>query len=285
MRGIIALLCGQALFVGSDSVVKLAGEIMPATEIMAIRGSIAVAIMGAYVAATIDRGRWPLLLRPLVVTRATLEALLAVLFLAALPHMALADITVTQQIVPLVLTVLSAIVLREAVGWRRWLAVSLGFAGVAMVLQPTGQGVDIYAASALLCAMFVAFRDLITRRLHDAIPTAVVTLGSTISVCVAGFLGAPLQNWQPLSLYGVSLLATSAILVSIANMFIVRAFRGVEVSVVVPFRYASVVWATLLGYLIWGHVPNALAIAGTVVIVASGLYTMHREATRLSRPG
>ena len=60
----------------------------------------------------------------------------------------------------------------------------------------------------------------------------------------------------------------------------VRAFRGVEVSVVSPFRYAAVVWATLLGFLIWGHVPNALAIAGTLVIVASGLYTMHREALR-----
>ena len=257
---------------------------MPATEIMAIRGSIAVAIMGTYVAATIDRGRWPLLLRPLVVTRATLEALLAVLFLIALPHMALADITVTQQIVPLVLTVLSATILRESVGWHRWLAVAVGFAGVAMVLQPTGQGIDLYAICALLCAMFVALRDLITRSIHDAIPTAVVTLGSTISVCLAGFLGAPLQNWQPLSLYGASLLAASAVLGSIANMFIVRAFRGVEVSVVVPFRYATVVWATLLGYLVWGYVPNALAIAGTVIIIASGLYTMHREAMRPGKP-
>ena len=185
MRGIVALLCGQALFVGSDSVIKLAGEIMPATEIMAVRGMIAVAIMGIYVAATIDRGRWPLLSRPLVLARAALEALLAVLFLVALPHMALADITVTQQIVPLVLTVLSAIVLRESVGWHRWLAVAIGFAGVAMVLQPTGQGINIYAICALFCAIFVAFRDLITRRLHDAIPTAVVTLGSTVSVSVS----------------------------------------------------------------------------------------------------
>jgi drug/metabolite transporter (DMT)-like permease len=172
------------------------------------------------------------------------------------------------------------IVLREAVGWRRWLAVAVGFAGVALVVQPTGQGVSIYAISALMCAIFVAFRDLITRRLHDSIPTAVVSFGATISVCLAGFAGAPLQEWQPLSLYGMGLLAASAILVSIANMFVVRAFRGVDVSVVSPFRYAAVVWATLLGFLIWGHVPNGLAIAGTLVIVATGLYTMHREAMR-----
>jgi len=120
-------------------------------------------------------------------------------------------------------------------GWRRWLAVAIGFVGVALVIQPSGQGINIYAISALLCAIFVAFRDLITRRLHDNIPTAIVTFGATLSVCVAGFAGAPFQEWQPISLYGGSLLAASAILVSVANMFVVRAFRGVDVSVVSPF--------------------------------------------------
>ena len=115
-RGIIALLSGQALFVGSDSVIKLAGDLMPATEIMAVRGVIAVALMGAYVAATIDVGRWPLLLRPLVLVRASLEAVLSFLFVVSLPHMPLADITVIQQVTPLVLTVLSAILLRETIG-------------------------------------------------------------------------------------------------------------------------------------------------------------------------
>jgi len=280
VRGIIALLCGQALFVGSDSVIKLAGDLMPATEIMAVRGLFAVLLMGGLVAGTIGLDRWPLLLKPLVLVRATLEAMLAFLFVLSLPHMPLPDITVIQQITPLVLTIMAAFLLREVVGWQRWLAVAIGFGGVALVIQPTGQGVNFYAFTALLCAVFVAFRDLITRRLHDGIPTALVTLGSTISVCAGGFAGAPFERWQSLSAYGLSLLAVSAVLVSIANMFVVRAFRGVEVSVVSPFRYAAVVWATLLGFLIWGHVPNALAVVGTLVIVGSGLYTMHREALR-----
>jgi len=280
LRGITALLCGQGLFVSSDSIIKLAGELMPATEIMAVRGVFAVAMMGVFVASTIEFERWRLLFRPLVLARAALEALLAFLFVIALPHMPLPDITVIQQITPIVLTVLSAVVLREAVGWRRWLAVAIGFVGVALVIQPTGEGVNIYAISALMCAIFVAFRDLITRRLHDSIPTSVVTFGATLAVCLAGFAGAPLQEWQPLSLYGVGLLVASAVLVSTANMFVVRAFRGVDVSVVSPFRYAAVLWATLLGFVIWGHVPNALAVAGTIVIVATGLYTMHREALR-----
>jgi len=255
---------------------------MPATEIMALRGVLAVMLMGAYIAATIDVNYWRLVLRPLVVSRATLEALLAFLFVTALPHLPLAEITVIQQVTPLVLISLSALVLRETVGWRRWLAVAVGFAGVGLVVQPTGQGLNIYAIAALLCAVLVAVRDLITRSLHESIPTALVTFGSTISVCLAGFAGAPFETWRPLSGYGAALLAVSAILVSVANMFIVRAFRGVEVSAVAPFRYAAVVWATLLGFLIWGQVPNALAVIGTLVIIASGLYTMHREALRRS---
>lgn len=281
MRGILSLLAAQALFIGSDSVIKLAGDLMPATEIMAVRGLMAVALMGAFVAATVDVNRWRLAMQPLVVARATLEALLAFLFVVSLPHMPLADITVIQQVTPLALTVLSAIVLKESVGWRRWLAVAIGFAGVVLVVQPTGQGVNFYAFTALACAIFVAVRDLMTRRIDPGVPTALVTFGSTISVCIAGFAGAPFEAWQPLSLYGLALLAASAFLVSVANMFVVRAFRGVEVSVVSPFRYAAVVWAVLFGFLIWGDIPNALAVVGTLIIVASGLYTMHRETLKL----
>jgi drug/metabolite transporter (DMT)-like permease len=280
MRGIVAVLVSMALFVLSDSVVKLAGEMMPATEIMAVRGVMAVLLMGGVAVATIDRSKWHLIAQPRVVVRAGIEAIVAVLFLVALPQLPLADITAIQQVTPIVLTVLSAIVLKEAVGWRRWLAVFAGFVGVVLVIQPTVEGINIFALSALACAALVALRDIITRGLDPGIPTALVTFTTTLSVCVAGFVGAPLESWQAPTPFGFALLATSAVLVSLANIFIIRAFRGTEVSVVAPFRYAGVFWAIVLGFAIWGHIPNALAIAGTVILVASGLYIMHREALR-----
>lgn len=276
-RGIIAVLIAMALFVTSDSVVKLAGAMMPTTEIMGVRGVMAVLLMGGVAIATVDRARWHMIVQPRVLTRATLEAVVAVLFLVALPHLPLSDITAIQQVTPLVLTILSAIVLRETVGWRRWAAVAVGFIGVVMVIQPTGEGINIWALSALACAALVAARDLVTRGLDPAIPTQLVTFTTTATVCVAGFIGAPLEPWTMPTPMGFAYLAASAVLVSGANIFVIRAFRGAEVSVVAPFRYAGVVWAVILGYLIWGHVPNALAIAGTVVLVASGLYIMHRE--------
>ena len=284
LRGIVSLLIAMALFIGSDTVVKLAGATTPVTEIMAVRGMMAAVLMGLVVAATVRVDRWHLVLQPLVAVRAIIEAIIATLFLIALPHLPLGDITVIMQITPLVLTVLSAIVLREAVGWRRWVAVAVGFVGVVLVAQPSAQGVNIYAACALLVAVLVAVRDIVTRYLDPSIPTAAVTFATTISVCLLGFAGAPLENWTPLSDHTLVLLAASAVLVSGANIFVIRAFRGVDVSVVSPFRYAAVVWAVLFGFLVWGDIPNALAVAGTLIIVASGLYTMHRETRHMRRP-
>ena len=282
-RGILALLISQTLFVTSDSVVKLAGAMMPVTQIMAIRGTLAVCLAGAILAATIDRVRWRLAYHPLVGVRALLEAVLAALFLFSLPHLALGDITVIMQITPLVITMLSALVLHEAVGWRRWLAIMIGFAGVVLVAQPGAQAFNVYVISAVLVAILVAVRDLLTRRLDRSIPTAAITFTTTLSVCILGYAGAPLEVWQPISWMGMVLLGSSAILVTLANVFIIRAFRHVDVSAVSPFRYFGVVWAIILGYAIWSDLPNLLAIAGTLLIVGSGLYTLHRETLKLRR--
>jgi drug/metabolite transporter (DMT)-like permease len=253
---------------------------MRASHILDLGGVLGFLFMGGVAVGTIDRRLWHQIAQPRVVVRAALEAVVAVLFLISLPHLPLADITVIQQVTPIVLTVLSAMILKESVGWRRWLAVVMGFVGVVLVIQPTAAGINIYALSALACAALVAVRDIVTRGLDPAIPTALVTFTTTLSVCIAGFVGAPLEAWQAPTPYGLALLAASAGLVSLANIFVIRAFRGTEVSVVAPFRYAGVVWAIILGFLIWGHVPNALAFVGTVILVASGLYIMHREALR-----
>ena len=131
---------------------------------MAVRGLMAVVLMGAVVAATVDVDRWHLVLRPLVAVRAIIEAVLATFFLIALPHLPLGDITVIMQVTPLILTVLSAIVLREAVGWRRWLAVAVGFVGVVLVAQPIGAGRQhLCRLSRLIVAALVAVRDIVTR--------------------------------------------------------------------------------------------------------------------------
>jgi drug/metabolite transporter (DMT)-like permease len=278
--GILSVLLAMALFVLNDSMVKLASEHVPVTEVMAVRGLMAVALMGAIVAATVQPARWHQIMQPRVLVRGLLEVLLVITFLIALPHLPLADITAIQQATPLALTALSAVVLKEHVGWRRWVAVAVGFVGVLLVIQPTGQGINVYALSALACALLVAARDIVTRGIDPTIPTPLITFTTTLTVMVAGFAGAPLETWVAPSGYVLALFAGSAVLVTAANFFIIRAYREGEISVIAPFRYSGVLWAVLLGFIIWGHIPNTLAIAGTAILVASGLYIMHREAMR-----
>ena len=282
-RGIIALLVSQALFVTSDSCVKVAGTALPATQIMALRGLIAVGLSVTVLALTVDRSRWRLALQPLVGVRALLEASSAALFIVSLPHLTLASITVLMQVTPLTITMLSALVFREHVGWRRWTAIIVGFLGVTLVAQPGSGSFSWFSLSTIAVAFLVSVRDLLTRRLDPAIPTAAVTVTTTSSVCLLGFAGMPLQEWHAVSVFPMILLAGSACLVTTANALVIRAFRGVDLSVVSPFRYFGVVWGLVLSYAIWTDVPNILALIGMVLIVCSGLYTMHRETQRFRR--
>lgn len=260
---------------------KLAGALMPATQIMALRGLMAVALSAAVLAITVDRSRWKLAAQPLVAVRAGLEGVSAALFIISLPHLKLGDITVFMQFTPLSITLLAAVVLGERVGWRRWMAIGVGFIGVVLVAQPGGASFSVYSITAIMVALLISVRDLVTRRLDPAIPTPAITLTTTMSVCALGFLGSPLQAWQPVQAGTLWLLAGSAVLVTAANVTIIRAFRGTDVTVVSPFRYFGVLWALVLGYAIWRDTPNMLAIAGTMLIVGSGLYTMHRESLRM----
>jgi drug/metabolite transporter (DMT)-like permease len=277
------MLVSQALFLMSDSIIKLAGETLAPSQIMATRGLMAVYLVGAILVATVDWRKWYMVLRPLVVLRGIIEGAVAVFFLISLPHLQLGQITVISQVTPLILTIMSAVLLGEAVGRARWFAVAIGFVGVVLVAQPTTNGVSIHVVGALIMSLLVAARDLVTRFVDPNVPTGVVTFTSTVLVCAMGFAGFETQPWAPLTTNTASLLAASAILVTLGIVFVVIAFRDVEVSVVSPFRYSAVLWATLYGYLLWNEQPNDLAIIGTALIVLAGLFAMHQETLALRR--
>ena len=283
LRGIFAMLVSQALFLMSDSIVKLAGETLAPSQIMAVRGMMATYLVTAILVATVSWRKWPMVLRPLVVVRAIIEGAVAVFFLISLPHLQLGQITVISQVTPLILTVMSAVLLGESVGRARWTAVAMGFVGVVLVAQPTTEGVSIHVVGALIMALLVVARDLVTRYIDTSVPTGVVTFASTVAVCLLGFAGLEPQPWAPLTTNSVTLLAGSAVLVTLGILFVVNAFRDVEVSVVSPFRYSAVVWATLYGYLLWNERPNEVALVGTGLIIVGGLYAMHKETQALRR--
>jgi drug/metabolite transporter (DMT)-like permease len=278
------LLVAQAVLVCSDTFIKLASASIPPTQIMAYRGPISIAVMLAVVWAS---GAWPRLGRAgdaRVLARAGLEAVIALMFISALAGLALGDITAILQATPLIVTALSVAWLGQKAGAFEWAMLATGFAGVMMIVQPGASASAGYAFLALAVAVLIAVRDLITRTLDPTIPSPVAALATTVAVCILGWAAAPLHVWKPVTpLVWLYILGT-AILVAAANLLMVRAFRGVDIAIVSPFRYAVVVWAMIMGFLVWGERPNSLALAGAALVTASGLVLMRREWRRNRRP-
>ncbi len=284
LRGIIALTLAQALLVGSDTFIKLATTAIPASQIMALRGPLVIALMLVMVAQSGALRALPRIAGPMVLARAGLEAFIALLFIMALSGLPLGDITAILQATPLILTCLGVAFLGQRAGFREASLILLGFAGVVMVVQPGGTLSGGHVALALLVALLIAFRDLITRALDPAIPTTVIGLASGIAVCALAWAAAPFQTWQPMTPLLWAYVAGTGVLVAGANMLMVQAFRGVDLAVVSPFRYLVVVFAMVMAFAVWGDRPNALALGGVALIVLSGLILMRAEWRKMRRP-
>jgi drug/metabolite transporter (DMT)-like permease len=156
----------------------------------------------------------------------------------------------------------------------------VGFVGVLLVVQPGVAGVDVYALLAFVAAVVVACRDFATRAVGAHVPSVVITLSTTAGVCLAGFLLGAAEDWRPLETADLGLLAAAAALVTAGNFAVITAFRGTDVSAVSPFRYSNVPLAIVLGLVVFGEVPDLFAGLGIVLIVGSGVYTIHRERVR-----
>jgi drug/metabolite transporter (DMT)-like permease len=206
-------------------------------------------------------------------------------FITALAQMPLATITVIGQSAPLMMTALAAALGVEAVGWRRWCATLVGFAGVLIVLRPSRASVDLYGLLGLAAAAISAARDLTTRWIGVDVPSSIVTLAATIAVTMIGLVlgligGAAGESWTVPGPRAIAYLVLAGVLVTVGNYANVVAYRGAEVSVVSPFRYTVILWAIVFGLLVFGQPPDAVAMAGAALIVASGIYTIHRERVR-----
>ncbi len=281
-RGIIAMLCASMLFITNDTVIKLASDVFSTSQMMAVRGVFSTCFALIIVIAMGQAGFLRRLASPLVALRATLEATVAFLFITALALLPLANVTAILQSTPIIMTLMMVALGLERVGWRRWGAIIVGFVGVLLVVQPTLDGFNMSVLFALSAAVLVSIRDLVTRRIADDIPSPVIAASTTMAVGGAGFLIGFVrgEEWTPFLVPETGWLVVAAILVTLANLAIVMAFRNVEVSVVSPFRYAVVVFALALGYLVFGDLPNLLAIAGMGLVVGAGVYMIHREHVR-----
>jgi len=277
----LTLLYGLLLTI-NDVFAKLATETLPVGQFIAVRGVFACLLVFGYLAAT----RQLTLLRVHNRRMLTLYVFLMVvsthLFLNALTLMPLGDAWAITFASPIFTTALAALWLRERVGWRRWSAVVAGFVGVLVLLAPSGQGYALAAALLpLIVAALGAVRDIASRHLSATDTSVTILFYTTLSVALSGLLVMPVEAPWSWPTEGTLLYAlVSAFFMALAQWVVVEAYRLTELSLLMPFKYLTLIFAALAGYLVWQDVPTWNVALGAVIICGSGLFIFYRERLR-----
>lgn len=277
---ITAMVLAMCSFTLNDTLVKVIGESLPLGQIMFLRGLMAMILLGLIILATGAHRSYRTMAQKPNLMRGVFEAIATVTFLTALFQMPIGVVTAILQAIPLVVTAGSAFLFKAQVGWRRWTAILVGFFGVLLIIRPGFDGFSIFSLFVVATVLAASGRDLSTRLLSSDLPILLISFTSLAFVTPLGLLFGLSETWsmpEPWQ-WGILLLA-SMMLIS-AHLLLVLATRFGEVAVVSPFRYTGVLSAMTLGFLVWGDVPDPIMIIGVLIIVATGLYSLHREQVR-----
>jgi drug/metabolite transporter (DMT)-like permease len=273
-RGMAAMIASMGLFVLNDAAMKLATVDIPVAEAVMLRGALAAPLILAVIWLRGEQRFLRYLCAPVIVLRAGFDAANAMMFLTALTMMSLADDVAIQQIVPLLMVVYAAIVLRERIGWASALTICIGLCGALLIANPSGKGFGLEAMLAFGAALAVAGRDLTTRHIDKAIPSLVLTLTATLVLTLGAAAYAAFGPWVASDSRTLMLLALSAVLITAALVAVTEAFRHGEVQAIAPLYYMQTVFALIATYAIFGVVPASPALAGMALVVAAGLFVM-----------
>jgi len=280
LRAGLFMVAASACFVINDTFVKLMAGQLPVGEIVAIRGAFATVLIAAICWHQGALGSAPAIISRHVLVRAMLDLIGTLLFITALMHMPIANLTSIMQAVPLVVLGLAAVWLKEQVGWRRTSAVLVGLLGVILIVKPTPSTFTIYEGFALSIVFALAVRDIVTRRIPRHVPSLIVALANAFFVTLGGLALALFEGWETPEVWHIMFLAAAAMFLGIGYMCMVVTLRLADLSATAPFRYSIVLFSLLSGVVVFHEFPDPWAFLGMALIVASGLYAIHRE-TRL----
>ena len=276
--GALLMMGSMAGFTFNDALVKSVGAAMPLSQILTLRGAVA-SILIYLLARRMGSLRWNLPRRDwgLIAARCAAEVTATYLFLTALMVTPLANLTAILQSLPLTITLGAAVFFGEPVGWRRLSAILVGFCGVLLIIRPGVDGFGEGTLYALAAVLAITARDLVTRRMSAEVPSMVVTLMASLTVLSCAIVASTQVTWEPVSAYSLTAVFGAALFIFVGYLCSVMTMRVGDVAFISPFRYTGLLWALLLGWLVFGDWPDTLTLLGAVIVVATGLFTLYRE--------
>lgn len=280
IKGAVLMTCCMLTYVINDAFMKLLFSEIALFQAIFLRSLITVLpiLVITWITKVAIRNL-SYLNKRLLLARVSAEVCATIAFLLALKHMPLANVTAILQALPLAITMAAALFLSEPVGWRRWVAIILGFTGVLIIVRPGLEGFNIYSLSALTAIFFITVREVFTRKLTSKVPTITVALSTVIGIGMFSGIMMIGTEWQPVSASSWLLILGAGVSVLIATFLSVMAMQTGEISFVSTFRYTAMLGAIGVGILIFDDWPDQLTLVGTFIIVLTGIYSFHREQT------
>jgi drug/metabolite transporter (DMT)-like permease len=278
LRGILCMLGGALSLTINDAMAKYLTQSYPVGQVMALRGLSIIMLLIAFLffmnnLKALKIFSWKgHLLRAGAMTGSTF------FFITGLSLLPITDAIAIAFVAPILTTILGIIILREAVSWKRWVAIFVGFFGVIIILQPTSDAFKIAAIAPMGAAAFGAARDVVTRAISGSENSLSILFTSMLMITIAGFLTYPL-GWSAVKLSHIWIFITSSLLVGLAQYLMIEAFRLGEVALISPFKYSSLLWATLISLVIWDDLPSKNVVLGAFILILSGIYLLKNEVT------
>ncbi len=278
LRGIGFLLLAGLVFVLNDSFMKLALISLPPYEVLVLRGGFGTLIACLFLGFSGELSAWRQALNRFVFLRAGLEAGAILTYILALAHAPIGDVTAIFQTTPLLVILGMVLIHRERASWLRFGLVILGFGGALLVAQP-GQGtISPFVMFAFVTTVFAALRDLAGRYIPTSVPPLLSTLVTIIIVFTpALFIGLAAEHWT-MPQGSIWVLGFGAgLFMMLGHFFTLLAYKNASAQAVAPFYYSFMIFAVAAGFLIFGDVPNVMALLGMAIIMGSGLVLVGLE--------
>jgi drug/metabolite transporter (DMT)-like permease len=278
LRGILLMCASMAAFTINDAFMKSVTQTLPLYQTIGLRGLIAVLGLGGLVLAT-----RAFRVRPsrrdggLILLRSLADVAATIFFLEALLRMELANLSALMQALPLLITLGAALVYGDRIGWRRMTAILVGLVGVLIIIRPGTEGFDRWALLGVASVLCVVVRDLSVRPMQGQVPSALVALGAATAVCAMGWTGAAAQGLEPVSGAQAAKVVGAGLFLIVGYLTSVMAMRSGDIGMVAPFRYTSLLWAIVLGLLVFGDLPDFWTFFGATIVVLAGIFTLWRE--------